>query len=139
MNEQIRSAVLDSSALIAYLRGELGASLVESYLKNPVINCFVHSGNIIEVLYDFLKSSGRSSAELALEALLNDNLFIREDLDVAFCWRAASFKEQIRRIAFADCLCLSLADRIGAEVLTADRHELTRVAEQGIVPITFIR
>lgn len=53
--------VLDSSALIAYLRDEPGADTVEQQIVNAVAagqTCFAHAVNLCEVFYDFHRSDG---------------------------------------------------------------------------------
>jgi uncharacterized protein with PIN domain len=46
------SEVFDASALIAFLRDEPGAEVVESALSVPE-KCYAHALNLCEVYYDF--------------------------------------------------------------------------------------
>ena len=41
-------AVLDACAMIAYLRNEAGADIVERLLNDPLIVCYAHSINLLE-------------------------------------------------------------------------------------------
>jgi PIN domain nuclease of toxin-antitoxin system len=50
------TVVFDASALIAYLRGERGAGVVESLLTGQGNELYVHALNLCEVYYDFLRA-----------------------------------------------------------------------------------
>jgi predicted nucleic acid-binding protein len=60
-------------------------------------------------------------------------------MDPDFWQTAGTHKAALRRISLADCFCLSLAIRVGGEVVTADRREFEPVQQQEICPIRFIR
>lgn len=53
--------------------------------------------------------------------------------------RAAELKSQYRRISLADCFGVALANELKAPFWTSDRHELTALADAGVVDIHFIR
>jgi hypothetical protein len=62
---------------------------------------------------------------------------VRQDLDPAF-WKAAGvLKAERRRISLADCFAVTLACRLRACLVTADRHELEPLAAE--VNLLFIR
>ena len=42
---------LDACAMIAYLQGEVGGSVVQSLLADPSTTCYAHSVNLCEVFY----------------------------------------------------------------------------------------
>lgn len=80
--------------------------------------------NVCEVYYDFHRADGAATAEAAISAVLAAGIRIQPDLDPAF-WKAAGvLKAQRRRISLADCFAVTLAARLGATLVTADRHEL---------------
>jgi PIN domain nuclease of toxin-antitoxin system len=54
------SAVIDASALIAFLRDEPGADAVENVLDLPE-TCYVHALNLCEVYYDFWRASNQNT------------------------------------------------------------------------------
>jgi uncharacterized protein with PIN domain len=62
-------AVIDASALIAFLRDEPGADMVENLLASAE-KCYAHALNLCEVYYDFLRSSNQDAAEAAISDLL---------------------------------------------------------------------
>lgn len=49
--------VLDACAMIAYLRGEVGADVVSAVLLNSSHESFAHALNVCEVYYDFYRAS----------------------------------------------------------------------------------
>ena len=55
------STVIDASALIAFLRDEPGADVVENVLSAPE-NCYAHALNLCEVYYDFFRASNQDAA-----------------------------------------------------------------------------
>ena len=51
--------ILDSCAMIAYLRREIGADVVQNIIVNSASVCFAHAINLCEVYYDFWRVGGR--------------------------------------------------------------------------------
>ena len=131
--------ILDASALIAYLRGELGGEEVREILANPDHQCLAHAINLCEVHYDFFRASGEAVAKEALQDLEAAGVVRRADISPAFCEDVGSLKATQRRISLADCFALALAKLCSATVLTSDRHEFAPIAEQGEYAIRFIR
>lgn len=130
--------VLDACAIIAYLRDEDGAEVVESVLLGSN-NCVAHVLNICEVYYDCLRREGEVQADELLEDLTIIGLITRNDIDTALWKTAAGFKADLRRVSLADCFAMALTQRLSAELMTSDHHEFDTIAAQGICPIKFIR
>ncbi|WP_394554562.1 type II toxin-antitoxin system VapC family toxin [Agromyces sp. MMS24-JH15] len=106
--------VLDASALLAFLQGEAGADTVERALETGSI---VGAANWSEVAQKVIARGG--DWELARALIESYGTEIepvgRADAeDAAMLWRAGS------GLSLADRLCLALAARASAEVLTAD-------------------
>jgi len=107
-------AVLDASAVLAYLLGEDGADVVETELERDA-TC--GAANWSEVAQQIL-AAGRDW-DLAQALLLSYGLEIApvtaDDAErAARRWRRGS------GLSLGDRLCVALADRLGADVLTAD-------------------
>src|SRR3984957_14232065 len=103
------NVVLDSSAIIAFLRGEPGSEVVERYLGPKSDNLYVHALNLCEVYYDFMRAAGEDSAENAVQDILLLGVRERNDMASDF-WRAVGkLKAQYRRVSLADCCALALA------------------------------
>lgn len=130
--------VLDACAMLAYLRGEEGGNVVDELLAVPGARCVAHSVNLCEVYYDFMRQAGSTVAEEAIYDLKSSGVGECADLDAAF-WRSVGCFKSSGKISLADCFCLALAQRMGGEVVTSDRHEFEAWVPRRVCPIRFIR
>lgn len=106
--------VLDASALLAFLQGEPGADQAEEALDGAVVG----AANWSEVAQK-VRSSGADWG-VASGLLLSYELVVepvtRADAEIAAAmWNRGS------GLSLGDRLCLALAERLDATVLTADR------------------
>ena len=131
--------VLDSSALIALLKKEDGWNQVSDLMDNRANQCCAHAVNLCEVYYDFLRTRGESVADAILADFEDAGLLAREDMDHEFWREAGRLKATLRRISLADCFCAALANKMGAEVVTADHHEFDALVANGVCRVRFIR
>jgi PIN domain nuclease of toxin-antitoxin system len=131
--------VLDSSAMIALLRDEDGADMVESALTDSANTCFAHAINLCEVYYDAVREKGDEAGLSVIQDLYSAGVSPREDMDAGFWQVAGRFKAAQRRVSLADCFCVALTLRVGGELLTGDHHEFDRIVPLGLCPIRFIR
>ena len=58
--------VLDASAMLAYLRGEAGADIVENAILDTTGQCMAHSINLYEVYYIVHRDTDETTAETAV-------------------------------------------------------------------------
>ena len=130
--------VLDASAMIAYLEGELGDTVVAGLLSDPTAVCYAHSLNLCEVFYQGLRASNLRTARAAMATLRADGMKERRDMNRRFWQRVAGHKSR-GGISLPDCFCITLAQEVGGEVVTSDHGEFDRLVPLGIVPILFIR
>jgi PIN domain nuclease of toxin-antitoxin system len=130
--------VFDACALIAYLRDETGAEVVESLLLSSRNTCLVHAINLCEVYYDFLRAADKATAQSAISDLMATGLIRREDIDSAFCQEVGKLKAN-HRLSLADCFAIALSNRMQAELVSSDHHEFEPVANSGICSIKFFR
>lgn len=130
--------VLDACAMIAYLNDERGSDVVEQLLDHPGHTCYAHAINLCEVYYDVVRRGGVATAEQAIGDLFSAGVSERADLD-PLLWREAGRLKARRRLSLANALGLALAQRLGAEFVTADHHEFDALASAGGHPILFIR
>lgn len=130
--------ILDACAMIAFLRGEPGADIVEQALLDTSGQCMAHSMNMCEVFYLFHRDGGKDVADEAIEDLRGLGLVERGDMDETFWKEAGKLKAQ-GKISLADCYAIALTNRVGGTLLTSDHHEMDPLAAPGVCPITFIR
>lgn len=129
--------VLDSSAMLALFYMEDGREEVARLLAEHT--CYAHAVNLCEVYYDFVRSHGEKAADRTIADLSAIGVLTRDDMDTDF-WRGAGrVKADHRRVSLADCFCVTLARRLGAEVVTSDRHEFEALANAGVCKVRFVR
>jgi PIN domain nuclease of toxin-antitoxin system len=108
------SIVLDASAILAFLQGETGSQMVEDSMGDRPI---CGAANWSEVAQK-VRGAGRDW-ELVRALLVSYDIRVEpvtvDDAEwAARRWRAAE------GLSLADRLCLALAERVDADVLTAD-------------------
>ena len=129
--------VLDACAMLAYLRNETGADVVERALLDTNSQCIAHAINLCEVYYIVHRDSGERDADSAIEDLKSVGVIERNDLDEAF-WKAVGRLKAGGGISIPDCFAVTLSNNVGGTVLTSDHKEFDPVAAAGC-SITFIR
>ncbi len=127
--------VLDASAILAFLQGEPGQDLVLAALQTR--RCVVSAANQAEII---TKSLDRGLAEETITAILAELNYTSVDIPVADGEQAGRMRSLSRSagLSLADRLCLALACRLKARVLTADRAWL-QVADALKLDIVLIR
>jgi predicted nucleic acid-binding protein len=123
--------------MIAYLRDEDGAEVVEGHLVGDE-KCMTHAVNLCEVYYDFIRAEDEDTAKSAIEDLKGDGLVVRDDIEESF-WQEVGRYKAANRVSLADCFAIALANRNDARVVTSDHHEFDPIKEQGICEVEFIR
>ncbi len=131
-------SVIDASALVTYLRGEMGCQVVTAFLADPDRTCYCHSVNLCEVYYDECRVSNTTRAKQVVDDLLDVGLIERPDMSRPF-WQSVGDLKSRGRISLADCFGLALARELGGDLVTADHHEFDPIVPLGVAPITFIR
>ncbi len=108
--------VLDASAVIAFLRDEPGAALVEARLPRSIIS----TANLAEVAS---KLTDRGLASFEVRAILGGLSFEIAPVDAALGLRAGLLRREKRAfgLSLGDRMCLALAEREGLPALTADQ------------------
>ncbi len=130
--------VMDAGPMVAYLKAEPGAPMVAQTLTDNPGECYAHIFNLAEVYYLFFRRGGISTAEAAIQTLLNAGVMPREDADPVFWKAAAAFKGR-HPLALPDGFCLALAQKLSGTVVTTDHAEFDPLVPLGYCPILFIR
>ncbi len=131
--------VFDACAVIALLRGEVGAEVVASLLSEPRNRCRLHAVNLCEVYYDGIRRDDTRGAR-QLEELLTKSGFDIETAVPQPLWESVGrLKATLRRVSLADCFALAFALNENGTLITSDHHEFDPIAETGIYPVQFIR
>lgn len=130
--------VLDACAVIALVKNEQGADIVEEYLLNDDYECMIHGVNICEVYYGFFRSESEAFAQEIVYKLQKSGVIIDDDMTMNFWQQVARHEATITRISLADCFALALASRESAVLVTSDREEFEPVVPLNICQINFI-
>ncbi|TAG34506.1 MAG: PIN domain-containing protein [Polaromonas sp.] len=127
--------VLDASAVLAFLQGEPGQEAVLHALQTQ--RCVVSAANEAEIIS---KSLDRGLTFETITAILAELSYTAVDTAVADGQQAGLMRSLTRNagLSLADQLCLALAHRLKAKVLTADRA-WTLVAEPLALDVVLIR
>lgn len=109
------TAVLDASAILAFLLGEDGAGTVEAALARDA-RC--GAANWSELAQKVL--SGGRDWNLVKALLVSYGVRVEPVVDDDAEWAAHRWRRG-EGLSLADRLCLALGERLDAEVLTADK------------------
>lgn len=131
--------VFDACAVVALLKTEAGANVVEDLLRGEGNRCLVHAINVCEIYYDLYRRDGEEIAD-GLEEILDAYGFELAEEVPSDLWRGAGkLKGHWGRISLADCFALALAVQEKGTLVTSDHHELDRLAQANVCPFCFIR
>lgn len=125
--------------MIAWLRNEQGADVVDLAVRDVNSQCLAHAINLCEVYYDAVRDSGEAHAQSALNDLRAMRVIERNDFDQAFWQETGRLKAVHRKVSLADCCAIALTNRVGGTLLTSDHHEFEPITALGVCPLTFIR
>lgn len=114
-----RTIVLDASALIADIKDEPGAEAVRAAMREASDALFIHAVNASEVAYHLIRFGLPPLVAFRLAA--PRGVLIVEELHRQLWERSAVLKAEYRNLALGDCVAISLAESLGAELLTGDR------------------
>ncbi len=113
--------VMDSSAILAYLKDEKGAEQVQNFFGRTNIDLYIHSVNLMEVHYRFTSFGGDLAANEALEDLSRLGVTVVQDFPRSLLLRASFFKTCNQFLSLADSICIALGEKLDAVVVTSDK------------------
>ena len=111
--------VLDSFALLAYLRGEPGSQAVRMAMAETGNRVLMNDINIGEVYYVLARERGNDRADHFLSSILPSLPIEIVVTDFEMVIRAARIKAR-NALAYADCFGIATALRENAAILTGD-------------------
>jgi len=130
--------VLDSSAVICFLRDEPGADAFEQLLIDAENKFILHAVNWVEIRY--LEQRSQASSVNSLRQFIDQaNVEVIGNFDFKYLDRVASLKAFRTPIALGDCFAVALAQVLDAILVTTDRGELEKIASTGECKILFLR
>jgi predicted nucleic acid-binding protein len=116
--------VLDSWALLAYLKDEPSAERIEAeWLEGGAAICSVNLG---EALYIRIRARGESAAASEIEVVRRRSVIVDPDWDLV----AAAARVKARGgLAYADAFGMATAERLEAPLWTGDPEIIERGSE----------
>ena len=133
--------VLDSCALIAFFRKEVGAEIVTRIFERAAekkCTIFMHKASIAEVFYDTLRFSGKKDAEDIFNTLTTLPVSSTNILNNTIIKQIGYFKVNYK-ISFADCFVLALASIKNAIIISSDHHEFGEIEKTKNLSFLWIR
>jgi len=133
--------VLDACALIAFLRHEDGADVVENTLfeaANGTADIRMNKLNLLEVYYGDYRAHGKEAANSMLDAVTRLPITVISELTDSVFEEAGRLKATYR-MSLADAVVLAEASICDGVVLTADHHELDSVEQNEKIAFKWIR
>ncbi len=145
-------AVLDSSAMIAWLDGEPEGAHVEAIFgafDEGEAEVMAHATNLCEVFYHVQIDTDEATAGAAIAMLRARGVTERADMDADFWQDMARMIATARtmilpsgataNLALGDAFGVALANRLGGDFVTKDRTEIEPLERAGLVSAQFIR
>jgi predicted nucleic acid-binding protein len=134
--------ILDACALIAWLKNELGADIVDDLLDKAEageIDLFINVVNLVEVYYGFMKDLGEDKAREIMQTVRETAIKIIDTIDNAIFQEVARLKSTLKDFSLADAFGLATASAVGGVFVTCDHHELGKFEGQVNIPFRWIR
>ena len=124
-----QACVLDASAIIAFLQGEPGGEEVQLALQSQ--HCVVTAANQAEII---AKALDRGVSTNAIQTILAELAYVVIDIKAEDGIKAGYLRATTRPagLSLGDRLCLAVAQRLKALVLTADRPWLAMAQPLGL-------
>lgn len=135
------SYILDACAFIAFLKDEEGHIIVDDIFKEAIdgkCEIYLHKATLLEVYYDFLRSSGKAFADQLLSSVAKQPIILVNKMDNRFI-QSAGFYKATHKISFADSFVLALATIKKAIIISSDHHEFDTIEKSSPLQFKWIR
>jgi predicted nucleic acid-binding protein len=136
------TSVLDACALIAWLKNEPGADVVDDLFDRAEeggIDLLISIINLVEVHYGFMKDLGKDRAREIMQTVRETAIKVIDTTDDAVFEEVARLKSTLKKFSLADAFGLATASVYGASFVTCDHHELDKFQDQVNIPFLWIR
>jgi len=133
--------VLDANAIVALLKNEKGADVVDDLLVQAASGaCAVcmNKYNLLEVYYGFYREDGEAFAEEQIKAIRESPIAIIETLTDDVFRQSGRFKAMYK-LSLADAVVLGQGVADGATVVSSDHHEFEMVEKAEKIKFLWFR
>ncbi len=114
------SLVLDSSAILAEIKGEPGMAKAREIRAKVSGKVRMHAVNACEIASVLMRLG--LPRELSLELATPNGVEIVETMDSRLWQRTAILKSMHKCLSLGDCVVISLAEHFDSDILTGDRR-----------------
>lgn len=134
--------IIDACAGIAYLKAEPGYQNLAALLTDTRNSVAMHSVNLCEVYYDFLRSDGQPAADAAHDTLVG-LVTILNDTAPDFLKRVARWKVGHacggHTLGIADAFAAATAEEYACPLVTIDHRDFDPVDQSKVIQIAWLR
>ena len=130
--------VLDTSALIVYLREEPGHERFVELLRRDEICFAMHIVNLGELYYVFWRSDGETKAEEAWSKTTEMPIQIVNSLSESFVKRVGRWKAT-QNISYADAFALATAEEHGVSLVAPHQKDFDTIDSAGLLKFYWLR
>jgi PIN domain nuclease of toxin-antitoxin system len=133
--------ILDACAVIALLKDETGADIVDSIIiQANAEECTVSMSkyNLLEVYYGFYRADGKDFALQQIQAIRDANVKIIDTLSDTVFFEAGRLKAQYQ-ISLADAVILAHGITDNAIIISSDHHEFDIVEQSEDINFLWFR
>ena len=134
--------VLDACALIARIKNEPGADVVDGLLYQAVegtADLCINIVNLVEVYYGFMKEFGEDGAREIMRTVRDTAIEVIDTTNEGIFEEVARLKSTLKRFSLADAFGLATASVLGGVFVTCDHHELAKFEGRTAIPFLWIR
>lgn len=129
--------IVDTSAVIAYLKGEEGHERFAELLMDDRNSLTIHMVNMCEIYYNYLRADGVERAEEAWAAA-DRILGVVDKIDVQFVKRVGRWKVDYT-MSLGDAFAAACAEEFGCPLVTTDHGHFDPVQVAGGLEIVWLR
>ena len=136
-----KTYVLDACAMLALLKNEQGAEVIDNLLveaKNNYCTVFLNKYNLLEVYYGFFREDGEAFAEEQFKAISESPVAIIDVLSDEVFRHAGRLKAPYR-ISLADAVVLGQGMASNAIIVSSDHHEFDLIERDEAIEFLWIR
>ncbi|GHV72568.1 hypothetical protein AGMMS49928_29700 [Spirochaetia bacterium] len=136
------TGILDACAVIAWLKEEPGADVVDDLLdqaEEGKTDLFISIINLVEIYYGFMKDLGEDRAREIIQTVRETAVKVIDTTDGAIFEEVARLKSTLKNFSLADAFGLATASVYDGAFITCDHHELAKFEGQVKIPFLWIR
>jgi predicted nucleic acid-binding protein len=133
--------VLDANAIVALLKNEEGADVVDNILVQAAAGtCYacMNKYNLLEVYYGFYREDGEAFADEQVRAIHESPIAIIDMLSDDVFRQAGRIKAKYK-LSLADAVVLGQGLAGGAVIVTSDHHEFETVEKNEKITFLWFR